>query len=53
MNKKDMLKKLFLRFGEEGARNPSPRGCYEMPVPENLRKQVLEGKRLANRSEKR
>lgn len=50
MNMKDVLKKLFLRSGEEGARNPSPRGCYEPPMPENLKLQVLADKKFNQKS---
>ena len=41
MEKMSMLQKLFIKYGEDGARNPSPRGCYEPVVPEALKAQVL------------
>ena len=41
MEKMSMLQKLFIKYGEDGARNPSPRGCYEPVVPKALKAQVL------------
>ena len=36
-----MLQRLFIKYGEDGARNPSPRGCYEPVVSEALKVRVL------------
>lgn len=41
MGKMTILQKLFIKYGEEGARVPSLRGCYEPTVPEALKAQVL------------
>lgn len=41
MDKKTILQNLFARYGEEGARNPSPRGCYEPAVPDVLKRKIL------------
>lgn len=41
MGKMTILQKLFIKYGEEGARIPSLRGCYEPTVPEALKAQVL------------
>ena len=41
MKPKDILLRFLIRCGEKGARNPSPRGCYEQAVPESLKMQVV------------
>ena len=48
MEKMSMLQKLFIKYGEDGARNPSPRGCYEPVVPEALKAQVLAAQNHTN-----
>ena len=37
---KTLLQKLLIRCGMEGAWSPSPRGCYELTVPDSLKKKV-------------
>ena len=51
MEKMSMLQKLFIKYGEEGARNPSPRGCYEPVVPETLKSQVLADHKHTNHTD--
>lgn len=48
MEKMSMLQKLFIKYGEDGARNPSPRGCYEPVVPKALKAQVLAAQNHTN-----
>lgn len=38
---KAILRKVLIRLGEEGARIPSARGCYEADVPTSVQKKVL------------
>lgn len=51
MEKMSMLQKLFIKYGEDGARNPSPRGCYEPVVPKALKAQVLATQNHTNRKD--
>lgn len=39
VNMKNMLQKLFVKYGVTGANSASIRGCYEAPVPEVLKQQ--------------
>lgn len=52
MDRKAVLLSYFLRYGEEGARCPSARGCYEMAVPDALVKAVAEKGNDQNRKGK-
>ncbi len=48
MDRKTMLLRYFVRYGEEGARHPSLRGCYELAVPDTLAKAITEKRKSEN-----
>ena len=53
MDVKAMLQKMFIRYGVEGAHNPSPRGCYEPVVPDVLKRRIQAAQLAEKPNEKR